>query len=273
MGITRDGILWMAVRRSGPIDQDPEWALRFDPATGAAQHFPLPTGGLYYRITAGPGDEAFALTGKGGAGITVAHVLAADGSTSFLNFPPTYSTFTAIGDALWSTAGHVLRRIDPATGASTTTPALTYGGLDSIVPGPNGEIWSGQYETGNLVRVTLDDGTSTANAAAAARSGLLAPVDCTAACSGSASVEVTSAGAGASAAAAHSRRIGHTTFRLRHGGHRDARIRLTHAGRALLKHRRAWKATIRVRIKTGKHTKASTRRIVLRYYPSQRLKK
>jgi hypothetical protein len=56
-------------------------------------------------------------------------------------------------------------------------------------------------------------------------------------------------------------------------GHRDARIRLTHAGRALLKHRRAWEATIRVRIKTGKRTKASTRRIVLRYYPSQRLKK
>lgn len=245
-----------------------------DPATGAAQHYPLPTGGLYSQITAGPGDEAFALTAKGGAGITLAHVLAADGSTTFLPFPPTYGAITAIGDALWATDVLALRRIDPATGASTTTPPLTYGGLGfSIVPGPNGEIWMAQYKSGNLIRVTLDDGTSTANADAAARSGLLAPVDCAAACSGSASVEVTGAGAGASAAAARSRRIGRTTFKLRRGGHRDARIRLTRAGRALLRHRRAWKATIRVRTETGKHTKASTRRIVLRYYPSQRLKK
>jgi streptogramin lyase len=273
LSVTRDGVLWTTARRLGLPDQDPEWALRIDPATGAAQHFPLPTGGLYARIAAGPGDEAFAMTGKGGAAMTLAHVRAADGSTSFLTFPP-FGAFAVIGDAAWTTDGPALRRIDPATGASTTTRALTFGWLGfSIVAGPNGEIWSPQNESGNLIRITLDEGTSTANADAAARSGLLAPVDCAAACSGSASVEVTSAGAGASAAAAHSRRIGRTTFKLRHGGHHDARIRLTRSGRALLKHRRAWRATIRVRTRIGKHTKASTRRIVLRYYPSQRLKK
>jgi streptogramin lyase len=292
IGVANDGAVWATEYFFGETDPSgigtANRLVRIDPATGAAQEFPLTLPAGMYRPSPGRGADMWIGLHRGGGlpalapdSWGVGHADPAAGSTLAERGIAVVDSITAgfaVGpdNAIWYgvTAGEknglaAIVRLDPDSGTQQVLPpAGAQAGLEYVAKSADGRtLWFAGSGSGSLTEVSFQSGgLDSGNAETVIANGMTVGVACPRDCSGSAAVEVPATGHAAQAA--RTRRLTIATRRFSYGARRATRLvrlRVTRRGKARLRSRRQVRAVVRVSVRLkGGRKRTTVRRVILR---------